>query len=304
MNKKLVIGILLIGAITWTACAGGQTAPAAEPAEEAAEPAAEEAVVEPAAEVEYVDGIPVYGCLGTAEDALVDLDCQEVTFAVENAYPPFNYISSVTGQAGGWDYEVMYEICTLLHCAPVFQECSWDIMIQSVADGLYDVAGDGITITAERDEIVDFSMGYVNFPQRLLVQIGEDRFESIEDFVENPELILGTQISTTNLETALTYLPEEQVKAFELFPFAIQALMSGEIDAVIIDEVAGSGYLAENGDKIEFIGPVIVSEELGFTFPNGSELVEPFNQAIQYMMENGTLDAFNQKFFNPEFTPE
>jgi polar amino acid transport system substrate-binding protein len=250
-NKKmLVIGILLIGAITWTACAGGQTATAAE-VEEAAEqvveePAAEEQTAEePAAEVEYVDGIPVYGCLGTAEEALVDLDCQEITFAVENAYLPFNYISSETGLAGGWDYDVMHEVCTRLHCAPVFQECSWDIMIQSVADGLYDVAGDGITINDEREQIVDFSIGYMNIQQRLLVQTGEDRFTSIEEFAALPDLTMGTQVGTTNLETALQYLPEERVKAFEQYPFAVQALIAGEVDTVILDEVIGLGYSGE-----------------------------------------------------------
>ena len=121
---------------------------------------------------EAAKGIPQFECLGSAEDALVDLDCREVTVAVENAYLPFNYIDSKTGKAGGWDYEVIPEICTRLHCTPVFQEVSWDAMIQSVADGLYDVAGDGITINAEREEIADFSMGYVNIQQRLL---GEKR---------------------------------------------------------------------------------------------------------------------------------
>lgn len=111
-----------------------------------------------------------YECLGTAEDALVDLDCQEVTIAVENAYLPFNYISSETGQAGGWDYEVWPAICELLHCQPVFVETAWEGMIQSVADGLVDTAGDGVTISEERLKQVDFSDGYVNVEQRLLVK--------------------------------------------------------------------------------------------------------------------------------------
>jgi len=129
-------------------------------------------------------GIPQYDCLGSAEEALVDLECQEITVAVENAYLPWNYISSETGKAGGWDYEVIPEICQRLHCQPVFLEVSWDVMIQSVADGQYDMAADGITITEDREAIVDFSMGYQTTEQRLLVKKGEDRFDSIEDFVQ------------------------------------------------------------------------------------------------------------------------
>lgn len=247
-------------------------------------------------------GIPEFDCLGSAEEALVDLECVEITVAVENAYLPYNYISSETNQAGGWDYEVIPEICERLHCQPVFEEVSWDVMIQSVADGLFDIAGDGITITDERDEIVDFSMGYAAVEQRLLVRIGEDRFESIEDIVENPDLVLGTQVATTNYETAIEYLPEDRVQAFEQFPFAIQALITGDVDAVIIDETAGLGYLGEFADQLELIGPSITSDMLGFVFSEDSELVGPFNTAIQSMIDDGWLNEINLRYFGPEFT--
>lgn len=289
--RNIGITVFMMGALLLSACAGAAT-----------EPAAPETAGEEATEVTYVDGIPVYGCLGSAEEALVDLDCREVTVAVENAYLPFNFISSETGQAGGWDYEVIPEICTRLHCTPVFQEVAWDIMIQSVADGLYEVAGDGVTITPERDEIVDFSIGYVSIDQRLLVRIGEDRFANIEEFVDNPDLVVGTQTATTNLETAMEYLPDERISAFEQFPFAVQALIGGDVDAVLIDEVAGLGYMGENADKMEFVGPSISSDMLGFVFPPGSDLVEPFNQAIQSMMDDGFLTDINMKYFGPGFT--
>jgi polar amino acid transport system substrate-binding protein len=252
-------------------------------------------------EVEYVDGIPVFGCLGTAEDAIVDLDCQEVTVAVENAYLPFNYILTETMQATGWDYEVVPEICTRLHCQPVFVATVWETMIQQVQEGQFDVAGDGITINDERDENGDFSIGYVNTVMRLLVNIGEDRFTSIEDFAANEDLIMGTQINTTNYDKAIEYLPEERVKAFDTFPFANAALLAGDIDAVIMDEVVGLGYQGENADKLELVGDPITSDELGFYFPEGSDLVDPFNQALQSMMDDGTLNEFNLKYMGPSF---
>ncbi len=71
-------------------------------------------------------------------------------------YLPFNYISIETGEPGGWDYDTWREICTRLHCVPVFVEAAWDGMIQAVSDGQYDVAADGITNTPERQKIVDF----------------------------------------------------------------------------------------------------------------------------------------------------
>ncbi len=241
------------------------------------------------------------GCLGTAADAIVDLDCQEVTVAVENAYLPFNYIRTDNNEPEGWDYDAWREICKRLHCKPAFVEAAWEGMIQAVADGQFDAAADGITITEDRAQIVDFSMGYINIEQRLLVRLGEDRFTNIEEFAANDALVMGTQTGTTNYETATKYLPESRLKAFEQFPFAVQALIAGDVDAVIIDETAGQGYRGENADSLALIGPSISSDQLGFIYPKGSELVGPVDQALQSMMQDGFLTELNKKFFGPDF---
>jgi polar amino acid transport system substrate-binding protein len=233
--------------------------------------------------------------------ALPDLDGREVTIAVENAYLPFNYIDPATSEPAGWDYDVWNEICATINCTPVYVEAGWEGMIQAVADGQYDAAADGITITDDRAEIVAFSDGYINIDQRLLVRVDEDRIESIDDIVADENLLLGTQTGTTNYETAASYLPEERIQAFEQFPFAVQALISGDIDAVIIDEVAGQGYLGENADKLKLVGPSMSSDQLGFIYPLGSDLVEPVNAALQELMANGFLEEINLQYFGPGF---
>lgn len=239
---------------------------------------------------------------GMEEGALPDLEGREITVAVENAYLPFNYIDPDTGEPAGWDYEVWDELCELLNCVPVYVEAAWEGMIQAVADGQFDAAADGITITEERDEIVDFSTGYVAIEQRLLVRVDEDRIESIDDIVANEELKLGTQTGTTNYETASEYLPEERISAFEQFPFAVQALIAGDIDAVIIDEVAGQGYLGENAESLKLVGDSLSSDFLGFIFPEGSDLVEPINAGIEELAKNGFLEEVNAKYFGPDFS--
>ena len=239
---------------------------------------------------------------GTGGGDLPDLGGREVTVAVENAYLPFNYIDENTGEAGGWDYDVWNEICVRLNCTVVFVEAAWEGMIQAIADGQFDAAADGITINAERDEIVDFSIGYVAIEQRLLVRIDETRIESIDDIVADESLKLGTQTGTTNYETALTFLPAERIEAFEQFPFAVQALVAGDIDAVIIDETAGLGYLGANSEDLKLVGPSLSSDQLGFIFPPGSDLVEPVNAALQSMMDDGKLNEFNAIYFSPDFS--
>jgi polar amino acid transport system substrate-binding protein len=267
MSKKLVVILIFLFTIALAACGGGE----------------------------------VEGCLGTAEDAIVDLECREVTFAVENAYLPFNYVSLETGEAEGWDYDVFDEVCARLHCKPVYVEAAWDGMIQAVADGQFDMAGDGITITDERAEVVDFSDGYISLEQRLLVRLGEDRFGNLDEFVTG-DFQMGTQTGTTNYETAILYLPEERISAYETFPFAVQSLIAGDVDAVIIDDVAGQGYMGENADKVELVGPSIESQWLGFIYPKGSDLVDPVNQALAAMKADGFLAEVNLKYFGPDFT--
>ncbi len=285
-NQRLIwlIGLILL-ALMLVACGGGGDEPAAE--DTGSDAASEEMDSEEMEE--EASGLP-------------DLEGREITIAVENAYLPFNYIDPDTSEPAGWDYDVWNEICRLINCTPVYVEAGWEGMIQAVADGQYDAAADGITITEDRAEIVAFSAGYINIEQRLLVRVGEDRITSIDDIVNNDELILGTQTGTTNYETALQYLPENRIQAFEQFPFAVQALIAGDIDAVIIDEVAGQGYLGENADSLQLVGPSMSSDQLGFIYPLGSDLVDPVNAALGELARNGFLEEVNLQYFGPNFT--
>ena len=308
-NKRIILPVMLALLGLFLAACGSNAAQ--EQAQEAAEQvqevaptvqaAVEEAAPTVAAAVEEVKPTAEAAMEEAAGDKLPDLGGREVTIAVENAYLPFNYIDPDTGEATGWDYEVWNEICNLLNCAPVYVETGWEGMIQAVSDGQFDAAADGITITEERAEIVDFSDGYINIEQRLLVRKDEDRINGIQDIVDNEELVLGTQTGTTNYETAKQYLPEERIQAFEQFPFAVQALIAGDIDAVIIDEVAGQGYLGENADQLKLVGDSLSSDQLGFIFPKGSDLVEPVNMALMTLKENGFLQEVNVKYFGPDF---
>jgi polar amino acid transport system substrate-binding protein len=233
---------------------------------------------------------------------LPDLQGREITIAVENAYLPFNFVSLETGEAQGWDYDFIREACSRLNCKPVWIEFAWDTMIASVAEGQFDMATDGITITESRAEAVDFSIGYMQIEQRMMVRVGEDRFSNAEEFAADPSLVLGEQVGTTNYETAVSLVGEERVITFDEFGLVVQALIAGDVDGVIIDETAGMGYTGVNAVYVELIGDSLASDELGFIFPKGSDLVEPFNEVIQAMQADGTLAEINSRWFGPNFT--
>ena len=200
--------------------------------------------------------------------ALPDLGGIEVTVGVENAYLPFNYIlpGEVDGQ--GWDYDAWAAICELINCVPVFVEAGWPAVIDQVAQGEIDTAADGISITDERAEIVDFSDPYMVVQQRFIVQLGDDRFADAEALIAG-DAIVGTQVGTTNLELANTLVGEDRVQAYDQFGLAIQALISGDVDAVIIDDAAGLGYVGENSESIVTLDGALQSDPLGFHLPLG-----------------------------------
>ena len=276
-SKRFALLFVLLMTLAMVACGGGATEPAAEPeAETAAETGA------------------------TSE--LPDLGGREITVTLENAYLPFNYIDPATGEPAGWDYEAIGAICELLNCTPVFVESAWEGMIQAVADGQFDMAADGITITEERRGLVDFSDGFINIEQRLLARIDEDRFDSVDSFVDNSDLTVGTQTGTTNFETISELVPAERIQAFDSFSFAVQSLLAGDVDAVIIDETAGLGYQGANAEALKLVGDSLSSDQLGFVFPKGSDLVAPFNAAMAALRENGTLARLAEKYFTDAFT--
>jgi polar amino acid transport system substrate-binding protein len=277
--KRFVLLFILLLSLALAACGGAGSEPAAETG----------AQTEAEGEVAATTDLP-------------DLGGREITVAVENAYLPFNYIDPATGEPAGWDYAAINAMCELLNCTPVFTEAAWEGMIQAVADGQFDMAADGITITDERREIVDFSDGYINIEQRLLARIDEERFDSVQSFIDNSELVIGTQTGTTNFETASDLLPADRIQAFEQFPFAVQALIAGDIDAVIIDETAGQGYVGVNADQLKLVGESMSSDQLGFIFPKGSDLVEPINAALAALRANGTMDTLAERYFSDAFT--
>jgi len=276
----LLISLLIMASMVLAACAPAATPTEAPATEEMAEPEPTEAPV------------------ATEEEMMLpDLGGRTITVAVENAYIPFNFEALATGESAGWDYDFLNEACARLNCVPEYVEFGWDTMIASVADGQFDMAADGITITEERAQQVDYSDGYVSIDQRLLVRADDDRFASVDELAADPDTKLAEQVGTTNYNAALDYLPEDRILATDTFPLAIQALRSGDVDGVIIDEVAGLGYVGVYANELKLVGPSISSDELGFIFPKGSDLVEPFNEVLASMEADGFLQEINAKWF-------
>ncbi len=233
-----------------------------------------------------------------------DLGGREVRIATENLYPPFNSIDEA-GEAVGWDYDVGRRICELLNCTPVFVETAWEGLFEAMSAGENDVAFDGITITLARSLKIDYSDPYVEYGQVIIVQEDDDRPEvADEDSFVASDLIIGTQIGTTNEITAMKLVGEDRTMSFETYDLPMVALAAGDVDSVIIDEVAAIGWMGANPGVARIAFSVTSGELLAFIFPPLSDLVEPFNWALQQMFADGTMDEICEEWLLRPCSPE
>lgn len=234
---------------------------------------------------------------------LPDLGGREVTIVTEGAYPPLQFVDPATGTSIGWEYDAISELSERLNFQPVFQHSSWDAMIPGVSAGQYDLGMTGITIRDDRRQQVDFSDPYMRSETFMLVRADETRFTDEESFIHGPDdLLIGAQPGTTPFYVAVYDLLDgneanPRVKPFETFGAAVQALRAGDVDVVLTDSTGGKGYVDANPGVFKLTGQAMGTEDFGFIFPKGSDLVAPINAAIAELKADGTLDALNQKWF-------
>ncbi len=233
---------------------------------------------------------------------LPDLQGRKVVVVTENAYPPLQFVDPKDGKAIGWEYDAVNELAKRLNFKVEYATTSWDAMIQAVSDKQYDMGMTGITIKDDRKEKVDFSDPYMRSEQFMLVRGDEARFTDAKTFGEFKEGLIGAQPGTTPFYTAVYSVLDgneqnPRIKLFETFGATVQALKTGDVDTVLTDGTAGKGYVDASGGGLKLIGGPLGSEDFGFIFPKGSDLVAPINAGIAALKADGTIDALNKKWF-------
>ena len=114
--------------------------------------------------------LAVLALAACGSDDAASIEGQTISVGVENAYPPYNFIDDATQEGAGFDYDIWREICARLSCTATFVEAGWPAVIEETGQGVYDTAADGISITDERKEVVDFSDPYMTITQRFMVR--------------------------------------------------------------------------------------------------------------------------------------
>ncbi|MCE8017279.1 transporter substrate-binding domain-containing protein [Halomonas sp. MCCC 1A17488] len=212
------------------------------------------------------------------------------------SFVPFEMMDQETGEMVGFDMDIIAAVAERAGFDYELETMDFNGIIPAVQTGNVDVAIAGITITEERAEIVDFSDPYYDSGLKILVRADEDGVEQIED-------LEGKTIATKVGSTSYDFLQENLGDSAEITPYPgssdmYMALLGGSADAVFYDAPNVSYFAQTRGEgRTKVVGPLYEGQQYGIVFVKGSEWVEPANQALAEMREDGSYDEIHEKWF-------
>ena len=231
-----------------------------------------------------------------SDDTNTDTDTQETLTMVTNAeFPPYEYKEG--DKVVGIDADVAQAIADKLGMKLEIVDTKFDAIIPGVQSGKYDMGMAGMTVTPEREQSVAFSDSYATGIQSIIVKQGSD-IKSVDDLSEKTKI--GVQLGTTGDIYAKDDFGDEAVQEFDKGADAVQALLAGKIDCVIIDNEPAKSFVASN-EGLEILNTSYAEEEYAICFKNdNTELQTKVNGALKELIADGTLQEIVNKYIKAE----
>ncbi len=233
--------------------------------------------------------------VGAAQAA--DLEGRVLKIGSDTTYPPMEMIDPDTGEIIGFDVDVVNAICERINCTAEFVTTAWDGIFAALVQGEFDMVVSGVSITPERDEIVDFSDPYLVVSQAILMRVGDEGM-TIEDFQGGS--LLSAQTGTTNAQLAEDLVGRENIRLYDTFVSAVLALQQGDVDGVIIDGTSAVAYEQEFAGELTVGIEGLQADPLGLVFQEGDPMVDAFNEGLQMIMDDGTHAELVAKYWGTE----
>ncbi len=213
-----------------------------------------------------------------------------VRIGTEGAYEPYNYIDQATGQLTGFEVELGNELCTRAQLTCEFVQNAWDSIIPNLQSGNYDMIMAGMSITEERDQVIDFTQNY--YPPAASAYMALTADAAIGE---------GAVVAAQTGTIQAGYVAESGATLLEFATpdETVAAVRNGEADAVFADK----DYLApiaadSNGEFTMLPNDIQLGGGVGVGLrESDTELKEKMNVAIQSMKDDGTLNTLLKKWF-------
>lgn len=260
--------------------------------------AATAAPTETAAEASVKEKAPAAEAGSTTEAAPTDFTTVEdgkLHMATNAAFPPYEMVAD-DGSFEGIDVEIAGKIAEKLGLELVVDDMDFGSVITSVQSGKSDIAMAGLTVTDERKENVDFSDTYATGVQVVIVPEDSD-IATIDDLQGK---LIGCQESTTGYIYCSDDYGEDMVTAFPNGANAVQALLSGKVDAVVIDSQPAQEFVAQN-EGLKILDTEYVTEDyaIGISKDN-TALRDAVNNALKELIDDGTVQSILDQYIKAE----
>ncbi|MEF3047280.1 transporter substrate-binding domain-containing protein [Pseudotabrizicola sp. L79] len=217
---------------------------------------------------------------------------QTVRMGTEGAYPPYNFIND-KGEVDGFERELGDKLCELAGLTCEWVTTDWDSIIPNLQSGNYDTIIAGMSITEEREQVLDFTQNYIPPASSSYVALTADA-----NIGEGA--VVAAQVGTIQAG----YVAESGATLLEFATpdETVAAVKNGEADAVFADKDYLAPIAAESGGALVLLdADVQLGGGVGMGLrESDTELKEKFNAAIQTLKDDGSLNAMIKKWFGDE----
>ena len=233
--------------------------------------------------------------------AFADAAKPELHMGTNANFPPYEYHEYVddVDTIVGIDAEVAAAIADYLGYELVIDDMEFGAIITAVQTGKIDFGMAGMTVTEERLESVNFSTTYATGIQVIIVKEGS-AITSVDDlFAEGAKTIIGVQESTTG-DLYCTWDIEDEglgtVERFKNGADAVQALVTGKVDCVVIDNEPAKAFVAANEGLVILETAYAVEDYAIAIAKDNPELLDAVNEALAALTEDGTIPAIIETY--------
>lgn len=222
----------------------------------------------------------------------------ELIVAHDTNFKPFEFRDE-NGNYTGFDIELWQELAKRAELQYKFQPMDFNGIIPALQTKNIDAAIAGITITPEREAVVDFTKPYYN--TGLMIAVRTEDAEKVKSLDDLAGKIIATKTATSSAEyLRTTFTKAKEVKLFPNNDGLLFELMAKGVDGVFFDETILQDLAKASNGTVKVVGPLYQGQSYGIAFPKGSELVEKINAAYDSMVEDGTYKTLYMKWFGSE----
>ena len=281
---KKALSLMTAAALVLSLAACGSTASSAASSEAASPEAAssdaassEAASSEAASETETAE-------LSTVEPG-------KLIMSTNAAFPPYE-MTTDSGEFEGIDIETAQAIADKLGLELQIDDMDFDAALLAVQQGKADMVMAGVTVTDERQNVMDFTDSYATGIQSIIVKEDSD-IASVDD-------LAGKKIGTTGYLYCSDDFGDENVVAYDNGLTAVQMLNNGQVDCVVIDNAPAKEFIAAN-PGLKLLDTAYVEESYAIGVGKGNtELKDAINTALEELKADGTLQAIVDKYITAE----